>query len=124
MVFLTTETEIEALLLEQNLIKQLKPKYNVLLRDDKFSRYNDFIHPFAGRKSSGNFDEQIFWSCVSLGCKSNLKLYSKIFQLNCTDAMYNSRSRPCLLYQTKISAMRCKISNQDYRSSLNDAELF
>ena len=133
MVFLTTDTEIEALLLEQNLIKQLKPKYNVLLRDDK--SFPDIMittsHPFPqilksrGKRVPGSRYFGPFASAASVN--QTLNYMQKIFQLrSCTDAIYKSRSRPCLLYQIKRCSGPCvgKISKEAYWHSLHDAELF
>ncbi len=104
MMFLTTETETEALLLEQNLIKQLKPRYNVLLRDDK-SFPNIRVtagHPFARiekhrglRKDPGRY----FGPFASAGSVNRtLNQLQKAFLLRtCSDPMFESRTRPCLL---------------------------
>ena len=133
MMFLTTRTETEALLLEQNLIKQLKPRYNVLLRDDKSfpnilvakshafpqikkhrgakSEKGDYYGPFAGAGAVNRTLNQL----------------QRVFLLrNCTDAVFESRTRPCLLYQIKRCSAPCvgKISESDYGELVNDAELF
>ena len=133
MMFLTTRTETEALLLEQNLIKQLKPKYNVLLRDDK-SFPNILVakdHAFpqikkhrGARKQKGTF----FGPFASAGAVNRtLNQLQKAFLLrNCSDAMFDSRTRPCLLYQIKRCSGPCvdKISEADYAESVRDAERF
>ncbi|WP_424990287.1 excinuclease ABC subunit UvrC [Fluviibacterium sp. S390] len=133
MMFLTTRTETEALLLEQNLIKQLKPRYNVLLRDDK-SFPNILVtkdHPFPqirkhrGRKSvKGSY----YGPFASAGAVNRtLNQLQKVFLLrNCSDAMYSSRTRPCLLHQIKRCAAPCtgEISEQDYAGLVADAERF
>ncbi|MEO0830948.1 MAG: GIY-YIG nuclease family protein, partial [Pseudomonadota bacterium] len=105
MMFLTTRTETEALLLEQNLIKQLKPRYNVLLRDDK-SFPNILVakdHPFPQiRKHRGAKKDKgaYYGPFASAGAVNRtLNQLQKVFLLrNCTDATFDSRSRPCLLY--------------------------
>jgi excinuclease ABC subunit C len=133
MMFLTTRTETEALLLEQNLIKQLKPKYNVLLRDDKsfpnilVARDHDFpqIKKHRGaRKQKGAY----FGPFASAGAVNRtLNQLQKAFLLrNCSDAMFSSRTRPCLLYQIKRCSGPCvgRISESDYAESVRDAERF
>ena len=133
MMFLTTRTETEALLLEQNLIKQLKPKYNVLLRDDK-SFPNILVakdHPFPQiRKHRGAKKEKgsYFGPFASAGAVNRtLNQLQKAFLLrNCSDAMFDSRTRPCLLYQIKRCSGPCVglISEADYAESVRDAERF
>ncbi len=133
MMFLTTRTETEALLLEQNLIKQLKPRYNVLLRDDK-SFPNILIakdHAFPQiRKHRGKRSDKgsYFGPFASAGAVNRtLNQLQKVFLLrNCTDAMFESRTRPCLLYQIKRCAAPCvgKVSQAEYASLINDAEAF
>ncbi len=114
MMFLTTRTETEALLLEQNLIKQLKPKYNVLLRDDK-SFPNILVakdHAFPQiKKHRGAKTEKgtYFGPFASAGAVNRtLNQLQKVFLLrNCSDAMFESRTRPCLLYQIKRCSAPC-----------------
>ena len=133
MMFLTTDTEIEALLLEQNLIKQLKPKFNVLLRDDKsFPDISiSMSHPFPqviksrGRRLPDNKYYGPFASARAVN--QTLSYLQKIFLLrNCSDSIYDSRTRPCLQYQIKRCSGPCvgKISQDDYKKSINDAEMF
>ncbi|WP_158969273.1 excinuclease ABC subunit UvrC [Chachezhania sediminis] len=133
MMFLTTRTETEALLLEQNLIKQLKPKYNVLLRDDK-SFPNILVpndHPFpmikkhrGAKKEKGTY----FGPFASAGAVNRtLNQLQKAFLLrNCTDSTFDARTRPCLLYQIKRCSGPCVglISRADYAASVADAERF
>ena len=133
MMFLTTRTETEALLLEQNLIKQLKPRYNVLLRDDK-SFPNIVIptdHPFPMiKKHRGKRSEKgaYFGPFASAGAVNRtLNQLQRVFLLRtCTDATYASRTRPCLLYQIKRCAAPCvdKISASDYAALVADAKRF
>ncbi len=133
MMFLTTKTETEALLLEQNLIKQLKPKYNVLLRDDKsfpnilVSRAHGFpqIKKHRGaKKEKGNY----YGPFANAGAVNRtLSQLQKVFLLrNCSDAQFESRTRPCLLYQIKRCSGPCvgRISESDYADSVRDAERF
>ncbi len=130
---MTTKTETEALLLEQNLIKQLKPKYNVLLRDDK-SFPNILVakdHAFAqlkkhrgARKQKGSY----FGPFASAGAVNRtLNQLQKAFLLrDCSNAMFESRTRPCLQYQIKRCSAPCtgEISQEDYALAVRDAERF
>lgn len=133
MMVLTTRTETEALLLEQNLIKQLKPRYNVLLRDDKsfpnilVSKEHGFpqIKKHRGaKKEKGDY----FGPFASAGAVNRtLNQLQKVFLLrNCSDATFESRTRPCLLYQIKRCSAPCVgyISEADYGDLVNDAERF
>jgi excinuclease ABC subunit C len=133
MMFLTTRTELEALLLEQNLIKQLKPRYNVLLRDDK-SFPNILIsaeHPFPQiKKHRGKKSEKgaYFGPFASAGAVNRtLNQLQKVFLLrNCSDAMFETRTRPCLQYQIKRCSAPCveKISREGYATLVADATRF
>ena len=133
MMFLTTRTETEALLLEQNLIKQLKPYFNVLLRDDK-SFPNILVakeHAFpqikkhrGAKKEKGDY----YGPFASAGAVNRtLNQLQKVFLLrNCSDAMFASRTRPCLLYQIKRCAAPCvgHIDEAGYGALVSDAERF
>ncbi len=133
MMFLTTKTETEALLLEQNLIKQLKPRYNVLLRDDK-SFPNILVtteHEFPQiKKHRGAKKEKgaYYGPFASAGAvNKSLNQLQRVFQLrNCSDAMFETRTRPCLQYQIKRCSGPCvgRISTRDYRTSVKDAQRF
>ncbi len=133
MMFLTTKTETEALLLEQNLIKQLKPKYNVLLRDDKSfpNILVSYEHEYAqikkhrgAKKEKGNY----YGPFASAGAVNHtLNQLQRVFQLrDCSDATFESRTRPCLQYQIKRCTAPCvgKISHKDYAQSVQDAERY
>jgi excinuclease ABC subunit C len=133
MMFLTTRTETEALLLEQNLIKQLKPKYNVLLRDDKSfpnilvsreHRYPQIKKHRGAKREKGDY----FGPFASAGAVNRtLNQLQKVFLLrNCSDATFDSRTRPCLLYQIKRCSGPCvgHISAEDYAASVADAVRF
>ena len=133
MMFLTTKTETEALLLEQNLIKQLKPRYNVLLRDDKsfpnilVSRAHRFpqIKKHRGAKSEKGEYYGPFASAMAVN--RTLNQLQKVFLLrNCSDSMFESRTRPCLLYQIKRCSGPCvgMILEPDYDRLVQDAERF
>ena len=133
MMFLTTRTETEALLLEQNLIKQLKPRYNVLLRDDKsfpnilVTKDHDFPqmtkHRGARKRKGGYYGP--FASAQAVN--RTLNQMQKVFLLrNCSDSMFEGRTRPCLQYQIKRCAGPCvgKISARDYGALVDEAERF
>ncbi len=133
MMFLTTETETEALLLEQNLIKQLKPRYNVLLRDDKSFPHilvtGDHDYPQirkhrGARREKGRF----FGPFASAGAVDRtLNQLQKAFLLRtCSDSMFESRTRPCLLHQIKRCSAPCvgRISVEDYSATVEDAVRF
>ena len=132
MMFLTTRTETEALLLEQNLIKQLKPRYNVLLRDDKsFPNIHVTAHPYpmihkhrGAKKDKGAYYGP-FASAVAVNRTLN-QLQRAFLLRNCADAMFDSRTRPCLQYQIKRCSGPCvgKISEAEYAGSVKDAERF
>ena len=133
MMFLTTRTETEALLLEQNLIKQLKPKFNVLLRDDKsfpnimFTADHAFprIAKHRGRKAPGG---EYYGPFASAGAVTRvLNQLQKAFLLrNCSDAMFDSRTRPCLQHQIKRCSAPCvgKVGEAEYASAVRDAARF
>ena len=133
MMFLTTRTELEALLLEQNLIKQLKPRYNVLLRDDK-SFPNILIsseHPYPQiKKHRGKKSEKgaYFGPFASAGAVNRtLNQLQKVFLLrNCSDSIFDSRTRPCLQYQIKRCSAPCvgKITAEGYATLVDDAKRF
>nr|WP_269770117.1 excinuclease ABC subunit UvrC [Rhodobacter amnigenus] len=133
MMFLTTRTETEALLLEQNLIKQLKPRYNVLLRDDK-SFPNILIgkeHPYPQiKKHRGKRSEKgsYFGPFASAGAVNRtLNQLQKVFLLrNCSDSMFESRTRPCLLFQIKRCSAPCvgRVTPDQYAAQVQDAERF
>lgn len=133
MMFLTTRTETEALLLEQNLIKQLKPRYNVLLRDDK-SFPNILIakdHGFpAIRKHRGKRSEKgsYYGPFASAGAVNRtLNQLQKVFLLrNCSDSMFDSRTRPCLLHQIRRCSAPCvgRVTAAEYDAQVADAERF
>ncbi|CTQ49704.1 excinuclease ABC subunit UvrC [Jannaschia donghaensis] len=132
MMVLTTQTELEALLLEQNLIKQLKPRYNVLLRDDKsfpnieVTTAHTFpqVRKHRGKKGKG----QYFGPFASAGAVNRvLNQLQRVFLLrNCSDSDFEGRTRPCLNYQIKRCSAPCVgfISPDDYAESVKDAERF
>ncbi|MWJ27773.1 excinuclease ABC subunit UvrC [Halomonas sp. ZH2S] len=126
-----TRSEIEALLLEQTLIKELRPPYNILLRDDKsypFVFVSD-RHPYPAleykrvRKRSN--DGRYLGPYPSSGAvRESLSLMQKIFRIrNCEDSVFAHRSRPCLQYQIQRCSAPCVdyISQEDYQRDLEHA---
>jgi len=133
MVFVTTRTEGEALLLEASLIKKFKPPFNVLLKDDKSFPYillrED--HPWAqitkhrGRRTHKGKYYGPFASAGSVN--RTLNTLQKIFQLRtCTDGTFESRSRACMLYQIKRCSAPCvdKVSVAEYSAMVGEARAF
>lgn len=133
MEFVTTHTEVEALLLEANFIKRYKPHYNILLRDDKSFPYilidtshkspQVLKHRGAKKRQGHYFGPFASASAVN----ASLNILQKAFSLRtCTDSIFNSRSRPCLLYQIKRCSAPCvgKISDQDYGALVDEAHDF
>ena len=133
MEFVVTGTETEALLLEANLIKQLKPRYNVILRDDKSFPFilvaDDHDAPQilkhrGARKRAGAY----YGPFASAGAVNRtLNTLQKAFLLrSCTDSVYDSRTRPCLLHQIKRCSAPCVglISVENYRSLVGEAKAF
>lgn len=133
MMFVTTPTETEALLLEANLIKQLKPRYNVILRDDKsfahilVSEGHDFpqIVKHRGTRSRKGRYFGPFASAGAVNCTLN-QLQKAFLLRTCTDSVFESRTRPCLLYQIKRCSGPCTgmISKADYAALVKDAWRF
>ncbi len=133
MAFTTTRTEADALLLEINLIKQLKPRFNVLLRDDK--SFPEIVirreHPAAQlRKHRGahSMKGDYFGPFASAwAVNRTLNTLQKAFLLrSCSDSVYDSRTRPCLLHQIKRCSAPCVglISLADYGGLVDEAEAF
>ncbi|MCK9503557.1 MAG: excinuclease ABC subunit UvrC [Porticoccaceae bacterium] len=128
-----TGTEIEALILEQNLIKQYHPPYNVLLRDDKSYPY---IHLSAGEpyprlsfhRGTKKKKGQYFGPYPSVNAvRESLVFLQKTFRVRqCDDSFYRNRSRPCLQYQIKRCTGPCVglVSEEDYQRDVRHTELF
>ncbi len=130
MEFVTTETESEALLLEANLIKRLKPRFNVLMRDDKSFPYilvardhdaPQILKHRGARKRRGDY----FGPFASAGAVDRtINTLQRAFLLrSCSDAVYESRTRPCLLYQIKRCSAPCtgEISLEAYGRLVEEA---
>ncbi len=133
MAFLTTETEVEALLLEQNLIKELKPKYNVLLRDDKsfpyiyLSTHQSFPRLSKHRGGRGKLGKYYGPFSSAPATNRTINQLQKAFLLRtCTDPDFGTRKRACLLYQIKKCSAPCVgyISKEAYSDLCNQANKF
>jgi excinuclease ABC subunit C len=133
MEFVSTKTETEALLLEANLIKQLRPRFNVLMRDDKSFPYilitADHAAPRivkhrGARVAKGDYFGP-FASAQAVGRTINA-LERAFLVRSCSDAVFESRTRPCLLFQIKRCAGPCtqEIAAADYDALVKEAKLF
>jgi len=127
----STKNEVEALLLEQLLIRENKPKFNILLRDDKTYPYIFFSdghdYPSIGLKRTKKaVDEKYFGPFVSsYAVKKSIKEIQKVFKLrNCSDNTFASRSRPCIEYQMKRCSAPCvgHITKNQYAEDLIEAK--
>jgi excinuclease ABC subunit C len=133
MEFVTTATEIEALLLEANLIKRLKPRFNVVLRDDKsfpfilIARDHAVPQILKHRGARGRKGDYFgpFASAGAVGRTINT-LQRAFLLRSCSDAYFESRLRPCLLYQIKRCSAPCtgEISVEDYGRLVDEALAF
>ncbi|MBJ7578892.1 excinuclease ABC subunit UvrC [Devosia sp. MC532] len=133
MEFVRTETESEALLLEANMVKRLRPRYNVLLRDDKSFPYIMIAtdheapeltkHRGARRRKGHYFGPFASASAVN---RTIASLQRAFLLRNCSDSFYAGRTRPCLQYQIKRCAGPCtrEISLEGYAGLVEDARLF
>src|SRR5580765_1459259 len=131
--FVTTATETEALLLEANLIKRLRPRFNVLLRDDKSFPYilitagetPPMIVKHRGARSKPGDYYGPFASAQAV--HRTITALERAFLIrSCTDTVYESRTRPCLLHQIKRCAAPCtgEISHTDYAELVREAKSF
>ena len=133
MEFVVTESETEALLLEASLVKSLKPRFNVLLRDDKSFPYilirrNHEAPQIKKYRGSKQDEGDYFGPFASAGAvMRTLDTLQKAFLLRtCEDSVYSARTRPCMLHQIKRCAAPCVglISRQDYEELANEAADF
>ncbi|WP_292051990.1 MULTISPECIES: excinuclease ABC subunit UvrC [unclassified Brevundimonas] len=133
MQLVVTASETEALLLEASYIKKLKPRFNVLLRDDKsfaelMIRRDHRAPQVRKHRGAHTIPGDYFGPFASTWAVNNtLNTLQKAFLLrNCTDSVYESRTRPCMLYQIKRCSAPCtgEISLEDYGELVNEAEAF
>ena len=126
---ITTTNESEALLLEANLIKKFKPRYNVLLKDDKSFPYIQIrmsdpwpqLTKFRGRHN----DQDLYFGPFASAASANwtIKMLQKVFQIRvCDDHTFKNRSRPCMLYQIKRCSAPCtnEIEKENYIKSVEE----
>jgi excinuclease ABC subunit C len=133
MEFVTTHTEVEALLLEANLIKRYMPRYNVLLRDDKSFPYilitGDHPAPqLAKHRGARNRPGEYFGPFASAGAVNRtIVALQRAFLLRpCSDSIFSSRTRPCLQFQIKRCSAPCvgRINEADYKGLVSEAHDF
>ena len=130
---ITTGSEAEALLLEANLIKKFKPKFNILLKDDKsfpyiFIEKNSNWPQLSKHRGKKNKDGYYFGPFASVGSANwTIKILQKVFLLRiCNDSVFKNRQRACILYQIKRCAGPCvkHINKDEYSALVNDAVKF
>ena len=133
MVFVSTATETEALLLEANYIKQMRPRFNVVMRDDKSFPYilvtDDGKAPqITKHRGARNRKGDYFGPFASVwAVNRTLNALQRAFLLrSCADSYYDNRTRPCLLFQIKRCAGPCtgEVSPEDYRELVDEARGF
>ncbi|MFT0859487.1 excinuclease ABC subunit UvrC [Ancylobacter sp. G4_0304] len=133
MEFVSTQTETEALLLEANLIKQLRPRFNVLLRDDKSFPYilitRDHAAPqITKHRGARNRPGDYYGPFASVwAVNRTINALQKAFLVrSCSDSFYEARTRPCLLFQIKRCAGPCtgEVSTADYADYVREARDF
>ncbi len=129
-----TETEKEALLLEANLIKKLKPPFNILLRDDKsfpyiFINHEQEFPQILKHRGKQKYKGKYFGPFATINSLNyTLKILQKVFLLrSCDDTIFENRSKPCLLYQIERCSGPCvdyTLSKKEYLQSVKNAEHF
>ena len=133
MEIVTTHTEAEALLLEANLIKRLKPRYNIVLRDDKSYPWlmlaDDHPYPQVTKHRGSQARAGSYWGPFASAWAVNqtVNAMERLFLLrSCADTVFANRSRPCLLHQIKRCSAPCvdRISREDYAELVGQAKAF
>src|SRR4051795_7038295 len=133
MEIVTTHTEAEALLLEANLIKRLKPRFNIVLRDDKSYPWlmltEDHPYPQIVKHRGAQVRKGSYWGPFASAWAVNqtVTAMQRVFLLrSCADTVFSARTRPCLLYQIRRCSAPCvgRISDADYGRLVGQAKTF
>ena len=131
--FFVTNTVFESIILECNLIKKHKPRFNILLRDDKsfpyiFIGHKDKWPQLTKLRGKKNRNGYYFGPFASIGSANwTIKILQKIFMLRvCDDTVFKNRERPCILYQIKRCSAPCveHIDEENYKKAVDDAVNF